>query len=585
MNANRTRRLIPIRAKLLAVALLLLAVPVTVLGAISYSVSVRETDKLIRSGLQTDVKLAIEMLASLDESVKNGSLTEEEAQEKFRRMILGPKDAEGHRPINKHFDLGENGYFFVLDDKGNLLAHPQLEGSNIWDKQTSDGQYYIRDLIQAAKAGGGFTTYSWPLPGSTKEAEKITYAQMAPAWGWIVAAGSYMQDYNAGQRHIVQTIVLTLAVCLACGTGFALLFAAHIAKPILRVARGAAAISEGDLSGEPIRIRNADEIGLLADSFNTMAGKIKQLVGNLLSGSETMAAASQNLVTVIQETKAALNQTTGAIAQVADNNEDQARSVQDTARAMEEMAAGVQRVADTSSGAAAAADLTLEAAENGGRLIDASASQMKAVSEAVEEFSAMVAKLHERSQHIGGIVDAISDIAAQTNLLALNASIEAARAGEDGKGFAVVAGEVRKLAIRSDESAAEAAGLIEAIQADIEATLESMRTCLQQVGEAERTVRDTGDAFGRILESTRSAADQVREASAAAEQMSAGTEQISAALNGMESLSQQTADAAQTVSASSEEQLASMEEVAAAAESLGRLAEDLRNAAEKFKLR
>jgi len=590
-KVTRTALRLTIRKKLLMMSLTLLILPIVVLGAVSYQISVKETNALIESKLSSSVNLALALIENMEKSVQLGQLTELEAQEQVRTLLLGAKDADGTRPINKSIDLGTNGYFFILDNKGKLLAHPKLEGDNIWDKQTSNGTYYIQDLIKAALDGGGATYYKWPLPKSDNssnneegEALKISYAKLSPSWGWVVAAGSYMQDYNTGQENILKSIITTLIICFVIGAAVILLFAQHISKPIVRIAREAERIAQGDLSGNELIVRNRDEIGELGSSFNQLSGNVRQLVGDLSLSSNILASSSKQLSATLGETTGALHQTSSSIADVANNNEIQAISAQETSRSIEEMVAGIQRVAEASTHAYQLSVLTLQEADTGNGLIHNTSLQMKAVSDTVDDLSIAVTELNDQSEQIETIVSTIKGISEQTNLLALNAAIEAARSGEHGKGFGVVASEVRKLAGQTSEAAEQVSAMIEEIRRSIGKAHQSMSKGQNEVAASVQSIDETGKAFERILEATRTIVDQVKDSTSAAHEMSASSEQISASVIEVEQVSLHSAAAAQTVSASVEEQLASMEGIATSASKLRDMSDEMRTTVNRFKL-
>ncbi len=71
---------------------------------------------------------------------------------------------------------------------------------------------------------------------------------------------------------------LVLALVLTLGTS---LLARRLARPILRITRAATRVAEGDLSARAAEITTGDEIGVLARTFNTMAGRLQELYGEL----------------------------------------------------------------------------------------------------------------------------------------------------------------------------------------------------------------------------------------------------------------------------------------------------------------
>ncbi|PYI53994.1 methyl-accepting chemotaxis protein [Paenibacillus flagellatus] len=531
-----------LRAKFIMVCLALLVLPSLTIGIVAYAQAKQSLDDSGRIRLKNDVRAVVGTIAVLDASVKEGRIRLEDAQEQVKQMILGPKGADGKRPLNKKIDIGENGYLFIMDDKATELAHPSLEGQNLWNTKDESGFYFVQDMIKQSRNGGGFTEYVWPLPTNPdKSGMKIVYSEAEPHWGWIVSGGAYTMDFNKSANRILTMLAVTLSIAVAAGLVVAVFFVYRITGPVLRISEHMKKVAQGDLS-EKVDIRTKDEIGTLGGSVNDMIEHLRGLIEHILLSSQNVASASGQIRAGTEE--------------IAASSADQAESTQLMEQQFKELALAITSVAQNAEAAAEICEKTSALAREGSGAIYTTIEGLNRVNE-------QMARLEEDSVKIGQIVEVIDEIAEQTNLLALNAAIEAARAGEQGRGFAVVADEVRKLAERSGEATKQIGQIIRGIQANT-------RDSVEVVSDTVAQSRETEKAFVQIVGTVNESAQKVTEIAAASEQEAAQSDSILTHIGAIASASEQSAAATQ--------------ETAASSESLTRLAEELNRSVGIFKL-
>lgn len=139
------------------------------------------------------------------------------------------------------------------------------------------------------------------------------------------------------------------------------------------------------------------------------------------------------------------------------------------------------------------------------QIIDCIYNFVGALQARVEEERLHSKQLVEEVEQFAEMTQVIRQIARQTDILAINARIEAARAGTAGQSFAVLAGEVRRLAMQSNESAVRIeqnigvllANVRERLGTDLESKIQSQELGSQnlleltkELGESYTDIRD-----------------------------------------------------------------------------------------------
>ncbi|MCW9009901.1 methyl-accepting chemotaxis protein [Marinobacter sp.] len=439
-------------------------------------------------------------------------------------------------------DSGSEGYLFAYDTEGVVLMHgvnPALEGRNLWDFQDPNGTYLIRELIEAARNGGGYVPYGWKHPETGNVAPKLGYAEMLPKWGVMIGTGFWIDGLESQIASMEQRVgdslgeaiigsVTTSLIALAIIVFLALVVVRGIIRPLKSAvtAMNGIASGDGDLTRR-LDVSGRDELSQLATAFNSFADQVHGLVRQVRQSAET------------------LNVTTGELNEVmveAEQGVERQKSESDqVATAMNEMTAAAQEVAGNASEASDSAGHATAQVTDAQGLVYQAIEVIGGLSKQVEEGVQVIEKLGTDSRQIDSVLEVIREIADQTNLLALNAAIEAARAGEAGRGFAVVADEVRTLASRTQKSTQEIQATIERLQKGAQQAVTLIGAISQRSEETVEETRQVNEALQRISQAVNTITDMNTQIASAAEEQTSVSETINQNVHEIVAISEQTA--------------------------------------------
>lgn len=470
--------------------------------------------------------------------------------------------------------VGEKGYAILVDRNNVIISHKD---------SAKIGKPLETKALLEATADPNKTTIYYDYKEGNATKQKLGVIHSMAIGDWKIIATYYMDELEKEVNGLMVFTLLCGLVSLILSFILILLITSGFNKNIRKLVETMKIARTGNLSIQS-NIVSKDEIGLLSQYFDETITELGQLVGNVQHVSSELTNAAQNLAATSEEVSASADEVAKTVEDIAKGAEDQALDAEKSAMTSRDLSNQFKSLNHITGNMLNSAKLLNQANQTSFDAIHNLTETNVKSNEANVMISEAVDQLSQKTQQIGGILDAISAISVQTNLLALNASIEAARAGEHGRGFAVVAEEIRKLAEESSRSADEVRLIVGNIQVDSKKTVTSMDLLKENAAAQDSSVKSVLDAFGTIGEAYSQISGHIGNIEQSVKELTVSQEIIHGNIENISAVSEQTAAAAEEVTASMDQQVSAVEEVAKSAQQLNEISTMLSKEISHFKI-
>lgn len=530
--------------------------------------------------LRTQVESGISILASFNDKVDAGELTTEEAKAQAYEAVTAMKyDPDGYL------------FGFTYDSVGVFHTNPKIVGASLKDLKDDEGNFFVRDLVEVGRQGGGRVEYNWPKPGSPEGVTfpKGSYSSVFEPWQVVVGTGVYFDDLNAQIASNIWTFVAQGVVITLFGIGLAAYIIRNISKPLNSVREALDEVAQDNAEIKVPHTEMKNEIGNLARATQTLQEKVHDrinlttqqrqqqqeldqerkdtqadkeqeiaqqdaflsevslLLARLADGDLTIRCGDlgakfgefqSNFNTALMGLEQAMSDVSSKGGDIGDIKEQIRVACKELSQRTEIQAASLEETSAAIEELSATVRMTSDGANEAAERVTVVSQETIQSDAIVKKAIEAMSDIEKSSDEISKIIGVIDEIAFQTNLLALNAGVEAARAGESGKGFAVVAQEVRELAQRSADAAKQ-------IKQQISNSSGQVQNGVELVGQA-------GEALARISDQIQSANEIVDKIAGSAKEQDITLGSITSSVNELDTQTQNNAAMAEETTASAE---------------------------------
>lgn len=217
-----------------------------------------------------------------------------------------------------------DGYAFILDQNGTMLAHPSKQGDDISNDKTYRDIPSSKDGIKVGKD----TVIAYQTVGGT---------------GWKVGTQFDTAKLMWVAQEMNKMVIIVSIIALAAAIILSYFLAKTITGPIKQLIAKTKAVAGGDLTVQTAAA-SKDEIGILTKDFNKMVEHMKEMIVQVRSSSGKVSDTTDQLSAVSEETVSASDEIAKAIEEVATGATEQAAEVENVNEQSERLSVKIKEI-------------------------------------------------------------------------------------------------------------------------------------------------------------------------------------------------------------------------------------------------
>lgn len=219
-------------------------------------------------------------------------------------LVRKEKMIDELRNILRKIVIGKTGYIYIFDSWHNIIIHPDqaLENTDISTViNPNTKNKLVDDLITVSRTNDHKLSYTGNTLADKEHFnhEQFNWVKHIDGFDWYIVASVDTDELNQSSNMLRTKLLLLSGIVMALAFIVVSIMIGRLLLPIRKLSQTASLVASGDLTARS-DIEGHDEISFLANTFNTMVGRLKSNIDDLdqkvLDRTKELDATNQELL-------------------------------------------------------------------------------------------------------------------------------------------------------------------------------------------------------------------------------------------------------------------------------------------------